>query len=62
MAYVGSRGPELHVPRMVREHVTIRVTGVRVALVRFAIAAWIFRFGAWVAGCNIVVENVAEEQ
>lgn len=37
--------------------IVITVTGMQVFMVRWAIAAWIFRLGGVVAGCSVVVET-----
>jgi len=38
------------------QSITLRVTGLKVLSVRLWIAARLFTFGAWVAGCNIEIE------
>ncbi len=39
------------------KRLTLKVTGVKVMRARWAIAAQVFRLGAWIAGTNIILET-----
>lgn len=41
--------------------ITLRIRGMKVAALRFRAAAIIFRFGAWVAGVGIVIEDAEND-
>lgn len=43
--------------REVVQSIEIKVTGLGVMRVRWAIAAVIFRLAAWVAGCSVLIET-----
>ncbi len=50
---------DIWAPSLAR-HLTVRIRGLRVLSARLWLAAQLFAFAAWVAGCNIEIETEAQ--